>query len=115
MDHLATYIPPLAAVAEKLQVDSQWSGLALAALASLIAVYGGYLYIQCRREAPVSFNVPIPPEVRPDWVGRKWEDVQGEDRKLLEGQARGVSWFLYIYIYVNLSFSGPFQLEVASS
>lgn len=89
MDHLATYIPPLAAVAEKLQVDSQWSGLALAALASLIAVYGGYLYIQCRREAPVSFNVPIPPEVRPDWVGRKWEDVQGEDRKLLEGQARG--------------------------
>ncbi|KAL2007389.1 hypothetical protein VTN00DRAFT_8827 [Thermoascus crustaceus] len=89
MDHLAASIPPLTAVAEQLHVDPQWAGLAFATLASLVALYGGYAYILCRREAAVSFNVPLPPEVRADWVGRDWDDVQGEDRKLLEDQARG--------------------------
>lgn len=101
MDHLVTSIPPLTAVAEQLHVDPQWAGLAFAALASLVALYGGYAYILCRREAAVSFNVPLPPEVRADWVGRNWDDVQGEDKKLLEGQARGVSCFLF---YVKIGF-----------
>ena len=76
---------------ERLESQAPWLGVALA---SIGAVYLGYLYILSRREAPVSFNVPIPPEVRPDWVGRNWDDVHGEERKVLEGQVKGVSTLL---------------------
>lgn len=61
------------------------------ALASIGAVYLGYLYLLSRREAPVSFNVPLPAEVRSSWKGKNWEDVQGEERRVLEGQVKGVS------------------------
>ena len=61
------------------------------ALTSIGVVYLGYLHILSEREEPVSFNVPVPPEIRPDWVGRNWDDVQGEERKVLEGQVKGVS------------------------
>lgn len=65
-----------------------WLGVALV---SFGAVYLGYLFVLGRREAPVAFNVPIPPEARSNASIRKWEDVQGEEKKVLEGQARGVS------------------------
>lgn len=73
---------------EALEVHAPWLGVALV---SISAVYLSYLYVLCKKEAAVSFNVPLPSEVRANWPGRNWEDVQGEERKVLEGQARGVS------------------------
>jgi hypothetical protein len=61
------------------------------ALASLLAVYVGYLYILSRREAAVAFNVPIPAEVRKSEAGRTWEEVQGQQKMVLQDQVRGVS------------------------
>ncbi|KAJ5731736.1 uncharacterized protein N7483_006244 [Penicillium malachiteum] len=59
------------------------------ALASLVAVYVGYLYFQCQKEAAVAFNVPVPPEVRKSNTGKKWEEVKGLQKQVLEDQARG--------------------------
>ena len=73
---------------EALEVHAPWLGVALV---SISAVFLGYLYVSCKKEAAVSFNVPLPPEVRANWPGKNWEDVQGEERKVLEGQARGAS------------------------
>lgn len=61
------------------------------ALVSLAAVYLGYLYILSRREASVSFNVPLPAEVRKSTPGRQWEDAQGQEKRVLEDQVCGVS------------------------
>jgi hypothetical protein len=61
------------------------------ALVSLAAVYVGYLYILGRREAAVSFNVPLPAEVRKGTPGRQWKDAQGQEKRVLEDQVRGVS------------------------
>ena len=72
-------------------VSSQPAQLAGVALASLLAVYVGYLYILSRREAAVTFNVPLPREVRQSGDGKKWDDVQGQEKRILEDQARGVS------------------------
>lgn len=73
---------------EALEAHAPWLGVALV---SIGAVYLGYLYVLCKKEAAVQFNVPLPPEVRANWPGRNWEDVQGDERKVLGGQARGVS------------------------
>ncbi|KAJ5757339.1 uncharacterized protein N7511_006033 [Penicillium nucicola] len=59
------------------------------ALASLVAVYVGYLYIQTQKEAAVAFNVPIPTEVRKSHTGKSWDEAQGQQKKVLEDQARG--------------------------
>lgn len=64
----------------------------IAGVASLLAVYFGYLYLLSWREAPVSFNVPLPPPLRPDWQGKKWEDLQGEEKKIIENQVQGVCY-----------------------
>lgn len=66
----------------------QWAGIAAV---SLVAVYVGYLYIQSQREAAVTFNVPVPPEVRKVGSAKKWDEVRGQEKKVLEDQARGVS------------------------
>ncbi|EAU32467.1 conserved hypothetical protein [Aspergillus terreus NIH2624] len=83
----ASYIPPiLQPLMDPLYDHAPWLGVALV---SFGAVYLGYLFVLGRREAPVAFNVPIPPEARQNATIRKWEDVQGEEKKVLEGQARG--------------------------
>lgn len=86
---LTPYIPPcfLPAV-EHLETQAP---LLCVALVSVAAVYLGYRFILSRQEAPVSFNVPIPAELRSDWTGKSWDDVQGEERRVLEGQVKGVS------------------------
>jgi hypothetical protein len=61
------------------------------ALVSVAAVYIGYLYILGRREAAVAFNVPLPAELRKGAAGRQWEDAQGQEKRVLEDQVRGVS------------------------
>ncbi|KAF9891348.1 Meiotic Sister-Chromatid recombination aldehyde dehydrogenase [Aspergillus nanangensis] len=87
MDALAAYIPP--ALYPLVEPLCEYAPVLGVALVSLGAVYLGYLFILCHREAAVSFNVPIPPEVRANATIRKWEDVQGEEKQVLEGQARG--------------------------
>lgn len=83
----ASYISPvLQPLMDPLYDHAPWLGVALV---SFGAVYLGYLFVLGRREAPVAFNVPIPPEARQNATIRKWEDVQGEEKKVLEGQARG--------------------------
>ncbi|KAJ6076964.1 hypothetical protein N7499_008945 [Penicillium canescens] len=77
---LVTYVPPGSA---------QYAPMIRVALASLVAVYVGYLYIQSRKEAAVAFNVPVPPEVRKSGTGKSWDEVQGQQKKVLEDQARG--------------------------
>lgn len=63
------------------------------AVLSLAALYLGYLYLLGRREAPVVFNVPVPAEIRPNWTGKTWDEIpQEEEKRVLEGQVRGVSY-----------------------
>ncbi|KAE8418290.1 Aldedh-domain-containing protein [Aspergillus pseudocaelatus] len=89
MEALTPYIPP--ALLPFAQTLRDQVPLVSVALVSLGAIYLGYIYILGRKEAAVLFNVPIPPEVRTNWKGKAWEDVQGEEKKVLEGQLRG-SW-----------------------
>ncbi|OJJ43861.1 hypothetical protein ASPZODRAFT_19163 [Penicilliopsis zonata CBS 506.65] len=58
-------------------------------LVSIAALYLTYRYVLSLQEAPVAFNVPIPSEVRAGWQGTAWEDARGEEKRVLEGQARG--------------------------
>lgn len=91
MEPLITYTPPFlhpSIVLSTLETNRAWLGVAFL---SLGAVYLSYAYVLCKREAAVAFNVPLPPEVRENWTGRKWDEVQGEERAVLEGQVRGVS------------------------
>lgn len=89
MEFLTSFIPPcLLPAAKHLEAQAPVLGVALVSLA---AVYLGYSFILSQREAPVSFNVPIPAELRPDWTGKNWDDVQGEEKRVLEGQIKGVS------------------------
>ena len=94
-------------------VDLQWLG---AAFLSTIAVYLGYCLIQNQKEAPEFFNVPIPSEIRTsDWSGRNWDDIQGEEKRVLEGQARGVSKYYGFDFCFPLSFAlhpSPFTRSV---
>ncbi|KKK14352.1 hypothetical protein AOCH_007185 [Aspergillus ochraceoroseus] len=58
-------------------------------LLSFSAVFLGYLFVVSGREAAVPFTVPYPPEIGANWVGKKWEELQGEERKIIEGQIGG--------------------------
>lgn len=64
---------------------------AIAIVASLLAVYLGYLFSLNRREAPVTFEVPLPEELRSTWVGTSWDELRGEEKEILEAQSQGVS------------------------
>ncbi|PWY80909.1 aldehyde dehydrogenase-like protein C21C3 [Aspergillus sclerotioniger CBS 115572] len=87
MDSLTPFIPPaLQPLVEHLRTQGPLLGVALL---SVGVAYLGYLFILGRKEAAVSFNVPIPPEVRANWKGQKWDSLQGEGRKVVEGQVRG--------------------------
>ncbi|KAJ5109941.1 hypothetical protein N7532_002586, partial [Penicillium argentinense] len=70
-------------------VYAEHAPVAAVALASLLAAYVGYLYIRCQREAAVTFNVPLPKEVRNSAAGKTWDEVQGFEKRVLEDQARG--------------------------
>lgn len=88
MDSLNQFIPPaLLPLVDHLRTQGPLLGVTLLSLA---AAYLGYLYVLGRKEAAVTFNVPIPPEIRANWKGEKWDSLQGEGRKVLEGQVRGV-------------------------
>ena len=69
--------------------DPQWLG---AVFLSAGAVYLGYRFIRNQKEGPELLNVPIPPEIRrTDWSGKNWDDIHGEEKRILEEQASGVS------------------------
>ncbi|KAI9934012.1 hypothetical protein ASPWEDRAFT_48625 [Aspergillus wentii DTO 134E9] len=87
MEFLAAYIPPqLQSAMEPLEPHAPLLGVALV---SIGAVYLGCIYVLSSREAAVPFNVPIPSEVKVKGGSKKWEDAQGEEKRVLEGQARG--------------------------
>ncbi|RAL02685.1 aldehyde dehydrogenase family protein [Aspergillus ibericus CBS 121593] len=87
MDSLTPFIPPaLLPLVGHLRAQGPLLGVALL---SVGAAYLGYLFLLGRKEAAVSFNVPIPPEIRANWKGEKWDSLQGEGRKVVEGQVRG--------------------------
>jgi len=79
------------------EIPVQW---VLSGLATLLAFVWGYRSILRSREAPIAYNVPLPPEVRADWQARAWDDLRGEERSILEAQVQGVS---------SLLFSPPFN------
>jgi hypothetical protein len=93
MECLTPYIPSvLLPLAELLH--SQTHALGVAAL-SITAVILGYLLIAGGKESPISFTIPLPVEIDPNWTGTKWEDLaEGEEKKIVEGQIRGVGVFL---------------------
>lgn len=66
---------------------SSWS---VVVIGTILALYLGYAYLQSLAEAPVSFNVPLPKEIRADWVGTTWDELTGDDKKLVEDQVHGV-------------------------
>ena len=90
---LLSRLPPsLRAIVEPYaSLSAEHAPLIGVALVSLAAIYMGYWYIQCQKEAAVAFNVPVPPEVRKSGTGRKWEEVSGLEKQVLEDQVRGVS------------------------
>ncbi|KAF5866300.1 Meiotic Sister-Chromatid recombination aldehyde dehydrogenase [Aspergillus alliaceus] len=88
MEALTPYLPP--ALLPVVAILHDQVPLISVALVTLGAIYLGCIYISGRKEAAIAFNVPIPPEVRANWNGKKWEDVQGEEKEVLEGQLRGV-------------------------
>lgn len=51
----------------------------------------GYSFVLAQRERPVEFSFPLPRELSPDWVGRKWSDVGDKGKEILESQSHGVS------------------------
>lgn len=61
------------------------------ALVSWAAIHVGYCYILSCKEAALAFNVLLPSEVRNSSGGKKWDEVQGQEKRVLEDQARGVS------------------------
>ncbi|EEP78724.1 predicted protein [Uncinocarpus reesii 1704] len=63
------------------------SGLVL--LSTWIAARATYSYTLAWRERPVSFTVPLPPEVSPDWQGKAWDEVDDADKEILESQSFG--------------------------
>lgn len=94
MDCLLEYLPPsLRSIVEPYssQMSTEHAQLIGVALLSLAAVCVGYLYIRGQREDAVTFNVPLPAEVRKSGEGKKWDEVQGQEKRVLEDQARGVS------------------------
>ncbi|OQE34885.1 hypothetical protein PENCOP_c015G06470 [Penicillium coprophilum] len=92
MDCLASHIPP--ALRSLLEAcappgSAEYAPYIGVALTSLVAVYVGYLYFQSWREAAIVFNVPIPSEVRNGGSIRTWDEVQGQQKMVLQDQARG--------------------------
>jgi hypothetical protein len=93
MDFLASMPPSLRAFLEdrtppEVLEFTPYIGIAFA---SLVAVYVGYLYTKSWKEAAVVFNVPIPSEVRDNASIKTWDEVQGQQKMVLEDQAKGVS------------------------
>lgn len=94
MDCLFSRLPPALRDNVRVYTSSispdhvQWAGIAAI---SLVAVYVGYSYIQSQREAAVAFNVPVPQEVRKAGSAKTWAEIQGQQKKVLEDQVRGVS------------------------
>lgn len=66
----------------------QWAAITLLTLA---AIYAGYRYSLCLKEAAVPFNVPLPVELRTSAGGKRWEEITGVEKRVLEDQVRGVS------------------------
>lgn len=94
MDCLASHIPPsLRTLLEAYAPpgSAEYAPHIGVAFTSLVAVYVGYLYLQSWREAAVVFNVPIPSEVRKSGSIKTWDEVQGQQKMVLQDQARGVS------------------------
>ncbi|KAJ6177877.1 hypothetical protein N7519_008338 [Penicillium mononematosum] len=92
MDCLASYIPlSLRTLLEAYAPpgSTEYAPYIGVALTSLAAVYVGYLYLQSWREAAVVFNVPVPPEVRNSGSIKTWDEVQGQQKMVLQDQARG--------------------------
>lgn len=81
---------------------SSWS---VVVIGTILAVYLGYAYLQSLAEAPVSFNVPLPKEIRADWIGTTWDELTGDDKKLVEDQIHGVR--LALPLSLPLSPSDP--------
>lgn len=103
MDRLLPYIPPsLRSILEPYssQISPEYAQFLGVALVSLAAVYVGYLYILSQREAAVAFNVPMPAEVRKSGEGRKWDEVQGQEKRVLEDQTRGVSVARLVLLFI---------------
>lgn len=88
--------PVSEALAETIAEAGQWIPVALV---SVGAVYLSYLYVVSQREAAVTFNIPVPREVKGEC--RAWEDVQGEEKRVLEEQVKGVS-FVYSIQYTGM-------------
>lgn len=111
MDCLLSHIPPsLRSLAQTYGPSvSENAPLLGVALVSVAAIYAGFLYLLAQREAAVAFNVPLPPELRKGWTGRKWEEVQGQDKRVLEDQVRGVSFEAYCLFF--LSFLGCYKIS----
>ncbi|KUL91991.1 hypothetical protein ZTR_01361 [Talaromyces verruculosus] len=85
-----SYLPRVQQVWKGLEIDSETLKIGLiAATVSVIALYVGYLYILSLAEAPVTFNVPLPEQLQADWEGTKWDDLKGEEKKILEAQVQG--------------------------
>jgi hypothetical protein len=92
MDRLVGFLlSSVPSVMENPQLDCQFLKLGGAVVSSFLALYLGYLYLLTRSEAPVKFDVPLPSELRPGWEAKTWDDVKGQDKKILEGQVQGVS------------------------
>lgn len=89
---METYLPRLQQLWTDFDIDAETlKTSSVAAIVSIIALYVGYLYILSLAEAPVTFNVPLPEQLRADWDGTKWDDLKGEEKKVLEDQVQGVS------------------------
>ncbi|KAI5298350.1 Meiotic Sister-Chromatid recombination aldehyde dehydrogenase, partial [Ascosphaera atra] len=56
---------------------------------TVLAFYCTHRVYVNRYEAAVDFEIPVIPELKEDWSGKRWEDLSEEDQKILEGQARG--------------------------
>lgn len=89
LDRLPASVQSLLDNIDKIDCETLTYG-SVAGLASLLALYVGYLYLLTCREAPVKFNVPLPPPLRSDWQSKKWEDLQGEEKKIVDDQVQGV-------------------------
>jgi hypothetical protein len=90
---LETYLPRLQKIWTDLDIDPETLKTgSIAAIVSVLALYVGYFYILSLAEAPVTFNVPLPEQLRADWDGTRWEDLKGEEKRMLEDQVQGVSF-----------------------
>lgn len=97
---LGTYLTHVQRLWADFDIDSESLRTgSVAAIVSVIALYVGYRYILSLAEAPVTFNVPLPKQLRTDWNGTKWEDLEGEGKRILEDQAQGVSCLLVTVVW----------------